>query len=84
MSAGAIVELLKVQGQMLDSELAAATGLSLRQVRAVLADMTARGEIMGCNVILYRNDKPVEALQCRLSGYVPRAAPGRKPGTPVR
>jgi hypothetical protein len=34
---------------------------------------------MGCNVTLYRNDKPVEALQCRLSGYVPPAAPGRKP-----
>lgn len=84
MSAGTIVELLKVHGQMLDSELAVAAGLSMRQVKALLADMSARGEIMGCSVTLYRDGKPLQALQCRLSGYVPRTAPGRKPGTPSR
>lgn len=75
-----ILEHLKRHGQLLDSEIASATGISLKNVRASLIDLSVRGEISRCNVTRYNDGKPVEAIQCRISGYVPPAAPGRKPG----
>ena len=75
-----ILEYLKRHGQLLDSEIASATGISLKSVRASLTDLSVRGEISRCNVTRYSDGKPVEAIQCRISGYVPPAAPGRKPG----
>jgi transcription initiation factor IIE alpha subunit len=75
-----ILEYLKRHGQLLDSEIASATGIPLKSVRASLIDLSVRGEISRCNVTRYNDGKPVEAIQCRISGYVPPAAPGRKPG----
>lgn len=75
-----ILECLKRHGQLLDSEIASETGISLKNVRATLLDLSVRGEISRCNVTRYSNGQPVEAIQCRISGYVPPAAPGRKPG----
>lgn len=75
-----ILEYLKRHGQLLDSEIASATGIPLKSVRASLTDLSVRGEISRCNVTRYSDGKPVEAIQCRISGYVPPAAPGRKPG----
>jgi predicted ArsR family transcriptional regulator len=79
-----ILQQLKKHGQLLDLEIAAATGISLPKVRSSLSELSARGEISRCSVTRYNNGKPVEAIQCRISGYAPPAAPGRKPGTPVR
>ena len=39
----------------------------------------ARGEISQCSVTRFVKGKAVEQLQCRISGYIPRPAPGRKP-----
>lgn len=75
-----ILQQLKRNGQMLDSEIAVATGISMKQIQSSLADMTARGVIMRCSVTRYENEKPIKAMQCRISGFVPPAAPGRKPG----
>jgi predicted ArsR family transcriptional regulator len=75
-----ILEYLKRHGQLLDSEIASATGISLKNVRASLTDLSVRGEISRCNVTRYNDGKPVDAIQCRVSGYIPPAAPGRKPG----
>lgn len=75
-----ILEYLKRHGQLLDSEIASATGISLKNVRASLSDLSVRGEISRCSVIKYCDGHPVEAIQCRISGYVPPASPGRKPG----
>ena len=75
-----ILQQLKRNGQMLDSEIAVATGISMKQVHTALADMTARGEIMRCSVTRYEDGKPIQAMQCRISGHVPPASPGRKPG----
>jgi len=80
MHTASILEHLKRHGQLLDSEIASATGISLKNVRASLADLSVRGEISRCTVIRYNDGRPVEAIQCRISGYVPPAAPGRKPG----
>lgn len=75
-----ILQQLKRNGQMLDSEIAVATGISIKQVHSSLADMTARGVIMICSVTRYEGGSPIKAMQCRISGYVPPASPGRKPG----
>jgi len=80
MHAEPILRQLKLNGQMLDSEIANATGIPLKQVRSYLEEMTAKGILMGCRVTRYEGDRPVQSLQCRISGYVPPASPGRKPG----
>ena len=71
---------LKRNGQMLDSEIAMATGISMQEIESSLEEMTARGQIMRCRVTRYENGELIQAMQCRISGYVPPASPGRKPG----
>jgi DNA-binding Lrp family transcriptional regulator len=75
-----ILQQLKRNGQMLDSEIAIATGIPLKQIKSSLAEMSARGVILGCSVTRYEDGKSIQAMQCRISGYVPPASPGRKPG----
>ena len=75
-----ILQYLKKYGQRLDSKIAAATGISLPQVRMSLSDLSARGEISRCSVTRFDDGKPIEGMLCRVSGYIPPAAPGRKPG----
>jgi len=71
---------LKKHGQLLDVEIASATGIPLAEVRKALADLTTRGEISQCSVTHFNGDKRFDGMQCRISGYVPPAAPGRKAG----
>jgi len=75
-----ILSHLKKHGQLLDLEIASATGIALVQVRKSLADLTARGEISQCSVTHFNGDKRIDGFQCGISGYVPPAAPGRKAG----
>ena len=73
-----ILEYLKHSGERLDSEIAAATGLSLANVRLRVTDLHARGAVMVCRSIRYKDGKEIDAMLCRVSGYIPPAAPGRK------
>jgi len=75
-----VFEYLKKHGQLLDFDIAAATKISLTEVRASLNELSDRGDISKCSVTSYVKGKPIEGFQCRLSGYIPRPAPGRKPG----
>ena len=75
----AILDYLKNTGEQLDSEIAAATGLSLSNVRHGVIDLQAKGAIMVCKSIRYKDGKEINGLLCRVSGYIPPAAPGRKP-----
>ncbi len=80
MHATPVLQYLKKHGQRLDSEISLATGIPLQQVRQSLSDLSERGEISRCSVTRFNDGKPVEAMLCRISGYIPPAAPGRKPG----
>ncbi len=80
MSAAAILQYLKINGQKLDSEIAADTGISLPTVRAVLSHLSAQGEISSCAVTRYTDGHPIEGRLCRIAGSIPPKAPGRKPG----
>ena len=74
-----VIQYLKKHGQLLDWEIAAATAIPIEQVRISLAQLLAQGEISKCSVTSFKDGKSVEAIQCRISGYFPPAAPGRKP-----
>ncbi|HTS20353.1 MAG TPA: hypothetical protein VMN79_00970 [Casimicrobiaceae bacterium] len=74
-----VLECLTKHGQRLDSEIAEEIGVPLAKVRQQLASLAATGEIITCNLTRFeKNGKRIEALQCRVSGYVPPLAPGRK------
>ena len=75
-----ILQYLKKHGQQLDSEIAAATGIPLAKVRVSLAELSARGEISKCSVTRYTDGVPLEGMLCRIAGFIPPSAPGRKPG----
>ena len=74
-----ILKYLKNRGEQLDSEIAAATGMSLESVRLGVSKLSAAGEVMVCQSIRFDNGKKREQLLCRIAGYIPPAAPGRKP-----
>lgn len=74
----AILDYLANSGERLDSEIAAATGMSVAAVRSRVTDLHAKGAVMVCRSIRYKDGKETEAVLCRISGYIPPAAPGRK------
>jgi hypothetical protein len=79
MTSTTILSHLKKHGQLLDSEISAMTRIPLDEIRQAIEDLSRRGEISRCSVTRYKNGTPVEGVQCRISGYYPPAAPGRKP-----
>jgi len=74
-----IIQCLKKHGQLLDSEIAAETGIPLAKVRFSLSDLSEQGEISRCSVTRFNDGKAVEGFLCRIAGYIPKPAPGRKP-----
>lgn len=79
MNTSPVFEHIKKRGQVCDAEIATALGLGLTKVRHSLSDLSARGEISCCSVTRFKDGKPVEEILCRVSGYIPPVAPGRKP-----
>jgi len=73
-----ILQYLKTNGERLDSEIAEAVGISLASVHQHLAELAAKGEIMACHSIRFDKGKKIEGIRCRLAGFIPPAAPGRK------
>lgn len=74
-----ILKYLKSRGEQLDTDIAKATGMSVENVRLKVSELSAMGEVMVCRSIRFENGKEKERLLCRISGYVPPPAPGRKP-----
>jgi predicted ArsR family transcriptional regulator len=73
-----ILECLRKHGQRLDLEIASETGVPLKTVRERLASLAATGAVITCSLTRFENGKRIDAWQCRVSGYVPPLAPGRK------
>lgn len=73
-----ILQFLKTNGEQLDTEIAEAMGISLAKTRIQLTALSAEGEIMTCYKIKFEKGNKIEGLSCRLSGHIPKAAPGRK------
>ncbi|MEW6133179.1 MAG: transcriptional regulator [Pseudomonadota bacterium] len=84
MHTATIIQCLKKHGQLLDSEIAAETGIPLAKVRGSLSGLSERGEISHCSITRYHKGKAVEGFLCRIAGYVPPPAVGRKPAAKSR
>jgi len=74
-----ILQYLKTHGERFDTEIADAMGISLIKARLQLSELAGKGEIMTCHSIRFEKGKQIEGIRCRLAGYIPPAAPGRKP-----
>ena len=79
--AGEVFNCLRRYGQRLDLEIAQETGLSLKIVREHLASLATKGAVILCSLTRFEKGARIDAWQCRVSGYVPPRAPGRKPTT---
>jgi len=73
-----ILQCLKKHGQRLDLEIAKEMGVPLATVRQRLTGLAASGAVIMCNLTRFENGKRIDAWQCRVSGYIPPLAPGRK------
>ena len=73
-----VLECLKKYGQRLDLEIAKEMGMPLATVRQRLTGLAATGAVITCNLTRFEGGKRIDAWQCRVSGYVPPMAPGRK------
>ena len=74
-----VLECLKKYGQRLDLEIAQETGMPLAAVRKRLESLAATGDVIMCSLTRFDKGKRIQAWQCRVSGYVPPPAAGRKP-----
>jgi len=73
-----VLECLKKYGQRLDLEIAKEMGMPLATVRQRLTGLAATGAVITCNLTRFEGGKRIDAWQCRVSGYVPPIATGRK------
>ena len=78
------LQCLKKHGQRLDLEIAKEIRVPLATVRQHVAALAARREAIVCKTIQFENGRQFEAWQCRISGFVPPSAPGRKPKSKTR
>ena len=76
-----LLQCLKKYGQRLDLEIAKEMGVPLATVRQRLSGLAATGAIITCHLTRFEGGKRIDAWQCRVSGYVPPPAPGRKAKT---
>lgn len=74
-----ILQYLKTHGERLDKEIAVAIGIPLTKVRRHVWELVEKREVMACHSTRFEKGKKVEGIKCRLTGYTPPAAPGRKP-----
>ena len=74
----ATLKCLKKYGQRLDHELALELKTPLAAVRQHLLGLSKAREVVFCRLTRFDSGQPVESWQCRVSGYVPPPAPGRK------
>jgi hypothetical protein len=73
------LDCLKKYGQRLDLEIAKEMNVPLATVRRQLVGLAATREVIMCNLTRFEDGKRIDAWQCRVSGYIPPVAPGRKP-----
>ncbi len=78
MSTQQILQYLKNHGERFDTQIAEAAGMPVKQVRRLLYELAEKQEVMTCQTIRYENGQKIEAVSCRLVGYIPKTAPGKK------
>jgi hypothetical protein len=75
-----ILQFLRTNGEQLDAEIAKALHIPKAVVLTNIAQLSAAGEVICCQVTRYFGGKSIEGTSCRLAAYVPPRATGPKPG----
>ena len=75
-----ILKFLRANGEQLDSDISQALNIPLDQLRDQVAELSASGEVICCQVTRFIDGKKIEGTSCRLSCDLPAPARGRKPG----
>lgn len=76
-----LFDYVKRHGQVVDSQIAKELGLSLEEVRALVHELQTRNKLYTCDIINFENGVEVKGLLCRVSCFMPKGSPGRKPAT---
>jgi hypothetical protein len=71
-----ILNYMKARGEQLDTEIAAATRMSLADVRTQLSELSARGDLIVCHATRFNNGKKSKACcaVCRATSRLPALA----------
>ena len=75
-----ILKYLRANGEQLDSDLSQALQIPIAQLRNLVTELSASGDVICCKVTRYIDGKKIEGTSCRLSCDLPAPARGRKPG----
>ena len=78
MPALSILNHLKKHGEQLDADIASALSISLDKTRTHLVQLEAEREVMTYHSTRVIDGQKIEGIRCRLVGYTPPSAPGRK------
>jgi hypothetical protein len=73
-----ILQYLKNHGECSDKEIAEGIGIPIADLHLKLAALSAKNQIMMCQSSKFVKGKETKCIICRIAGYVPPAAPGRK------
>ena len=80
----AILKYLRANGEQLDAEISQALRIPIGQLRQLVDDLAASGEVICCKVTRFSDGKKIEGISCRLSCDRPAPARGRKPASAKR
>ncbi len=75
-----ILDYLKANGEQLDMELSAALRIPMAQLKTLVEELSASGDVICCHVTRFVDGKKIEGTSCRLSCDLPAPTRGRKPG----
>lgn len=73
-----ILQYLKANGERFEAEIALGVKQPLANVKKSVEQLLAKGEVIACHSIQFKDGKRIEGRRCRIAGYIPPAAPGRK------
>ncbi|GHU03421.1 hypothetical protein FACS1894158_01810 [Betaproteobacteria bacterium] len=75
-----ILDYLKANGEQLDMDIAAALHIPMPQLKTLVEQLSASGDVICCHVTRFIDGKKIEGTSCRLSCDLPAPSRGRKPG----
>lgn len=76
-----LLEYLSKHGEKMDIEIAEAMEIALPEVKLMLSELSLSGAVISCSVTRFVDGLKIEGLSSRVSGYIPKPSPGRKPKT---
>ncbi len=74
-----ILQYLKKHGERTESQIAEATGIQLSVLNQYLVELKEKNQIMMCHSTKFVDGNKIEAVICRISGFIPPSKPGAKP-----